>query len=232
MDLETPSSRVNEGTVDVHTKCASIIVNCFLCSGLGEPPKSDLETSNPNLNPLIFYIPGDQVGLLVGRDGKNIQEVQDETNTSIKVPPKRKNADISENVPVAIVGSEENKKKALLLMLQNLKQRIEKRISTSETIVIPNSKLAGLVIGKSGSNRRMVEQMSGAKLRIDNPEAGSLEKERKCVIRGTAEQIEEAKELVKLAMKGVDISKAVEVVSIFQKLVRYFQDRGFRFPEV
>lgn len=179
---------------------------------------------------LVFYIPGDQVGILVGKGGKNVQEVESETNTTIKVPRKRKGAKISENVMVTIIGSEENRKKALFLMLRRLKQRIEDRIATAETMTIPNPKLAGQIIGKKGSNKHIIEQMTGAKIRIENPETGSLEKERKCVIHGTAEQIAEAKEYIKYAMDGVDIATVANMTVLVQKLVGYFESIGFEFP--
>ena len=179
----------------------------------------------------MFYVPGDQVGILIGKDGKNIQEVQSETNTIIKVPRKREDTNISENVSVSIRGNEENQKKALFKILQNLKQKIEKHIAMSETMIIPNSKIAGLVIGKNGTNRKLIEEMTGAKLKIINPEAGSNERERKCVIRGTAEQIEEAKEFVELAMRGEDIATIVVAASLLQKLLKYFEEKGFLFPD-
>ena len=76
--------------------------------------------------------------MMIGKDGKNIRQVESETNTSIKVIERSEQAQLSRNTTVAIIGSEENCKRALYIILENLRRKIFQQLATTETIQIPN----------------------------------------------------------------------------------------------
>ena len=189
---------------------------------------SDSGVSSQGSNQLVFYIPKDRTGLVVGKEGKNVQEVERETNTSINI----KSAS-SGNGKGVIIGSEENCKRALLLILTNLERRISQQLATTETIAIPNREAAGRVIGKKGCNKKAIEALSGAKIKIIEIEgiASLLSDERQCKITGSAKQIEQAKELIEDAMGGVDVAGAAFFAAMFVKLASHFREMGFEFPD-
>ena len=173
--------------------------------------------------------------MVIGKDGKNIRQVESETNTSIKVIERSEQAQLSQNTTVVIIGSEENCKKALYIILENLRRKIFQHLATSETIQIPNH-LVGRVIGKGGSTCNAIEKLSGARVKVENKEDLGLESllddSRTCKITGMAKHIEEAKELIKRAMQGADIVQEATFAAIMVKLIKYFEEMGFEFPDL
>ena len=205
-----------------------------VCSTAGKPEASSEDSSDKSFKGLVFYIPGDQTGMVIGKDGKNITQVESETNTIIKVIERSEQAQLSRNATVAIIGSEENCKRALYIMLQNLRRKIFQHLATTETMTIPNH-LVGRVIGKGGSTCNAVEKLSGARVKVENREDLGLESllddSRICKITGMAEHIEEAKELIKRAMQGADIVQEATFAAIMVKLIKLFKEMGFEFPD-
>ena len=172
--------------------------------------------------------------MVIGREGKNIRQVESETNTIIKVE-KSGYARLTQNGTVDIKGSEENCKRALCIILQNLRRKMVQHLATTETITIPNL-LVGRVIGKGGSTCSAIENISGARVRIESREDQGLESylddSRTCKITGMAEQVEEAKDLIKSAMQGADIVRVAAFAAIMFKLMKHFEEMGFQFPDV
>ena len=172
--------------------------------------------------------------MVIGKEGKNIRQVESETNTSIKVIEPFQQAQLSRNTTVAIIGSEENCKRALYIILANLRRKIFQQLATTETIQIPNH-LVGRVIGKGGSTCNAIEKLSGARVKVENREDHGLESllddSRTCKITGMAKNIEEAKELIKRAMQGANIVQQATFAAIMVKLIKYFEEMGFEFPD-
>ena len=172
--------------------------------------------------------------MVIGKEGKNIRQVESETNTSIKVIERSEQAQLSRNTTVAIIGSEENCKRALYIILENLRRKIFQQLATTETIQIPNH-LVGRVIGKGGSTCNAIEKLSGARVKVENREDLGLESllddSRTCKITGMAEHIEEAKELIKRAMQGADIVQEATFAAIMVKLTKLFEEMGFEFHD-
>ena len=203
------------------------------CSTSDKPEASEEASSEKPFGGLVFYIPGDQTGLVIGREGKNIRQVESETNTSITVD-RSSYARLTQNATVAIIGSEENCKRALCIILQNLKRKMLQHLATTETIKIPNQ-LVGRVIGKGGSTCSAIESLSGARVKIDNREGLGLESflddSRSCKITGMAEQVKDAIDLIESAMQGADIVRAT-FTAIMVKLMKHFEEIGFQFSDV
>ena len=168
---------------------------------------------------LIFCIPNDRAGLVIGREGKNILEVERATNTSIKVDSHP--ASLGDKRYVKIVGSEENCKRAFLMITQKLQRRVSLHTATSETIKVPEN-MVGRIIGKEGVTVQCIKSLSGAH-DIKFPEKPQglealFELERDCVITGSRDEIEEAKKLIKRVLDGEDIVTNARLEALMVKL--------------
>jgi len=208
--------------------------NIFVASAVGQPEASTSAegSSDQSFKGLVFFIPGDRTGMVIGKDGKNIRQVESETNTIIKVD-QPSYARLSQNAQVIIVGSEQNCKKALCIILENLRKKISQQLATTETMTIPGQ-MAGRVIGKGGSTLSAIEKLTGARVNIEKREGleALLDDSRICKITGMAEEIKEAKELIQEAMQGVDIAQRATFVAIMVTLMKKFKEMGFEFPDV
>ena len=178
-------------------------------------------TTESEAKVLMFTIPADRVGLVIGREGRNIQEVERLTNTSIKVM--RDDGRASGNKRVIIYGSEENQKKALVLILNRLKKRVSQHTAKTEIIDIPEA-MVGKVIGKGGQTKSAIKSLSGVvDIKFeDRPQglATFLNPSRKCMITGSEEEIEKAKQLIDLAMQGGDIVMGATLAALIVELGR------------
>ena len=181
--------------------------------------------SEATFSGIVFTIPGDRVGLVIGREGKNLREVESQTNTSIVIK-KNDRYDMSTNGYGRIIGSEKNCEKALSLIVQNLQRRVRMHTSTTKTISIPSA-LCGKVIGVGGATCRAIETLTGAEIKIDK--GGGLEGLlglRECKITGLEEQIDKAEKMIREAMGGADIMKRATLAALIMILTKEF---GFQF---
>ena len=154
-----------------------------------------------------------------------------ETNTKIVV--EKNEHDKSANTNVLILGEkEENRDKALVLIYNNIRRKTALLTATTETIMIP-SQLCGKVIGRKGSTVQAIQKMTGARIDIERKEGveALLDGPRKCTIKGSAEQIEKAKELIAEAQCGEDIAQAAAVAAAMIKFIKEeLKKEGFAFP--
>ena len=183
------------------------------------PSESD-EAGGPKC--LQLTIPADRAGLVIGTGGKNIREVERLTNTSIKVSGSSFLYG-GENRKVMIIGSEENCKKALFLIMKNVQRRVNEHTAGAKTISIPEN-CVGKVIGKGGATISTIKSLSGAHdIKIDDRKTGleaMLQTERQCHIHGSEEAIEKAEELIRLAIAGRDIVGGATFAAIFVELMK------------
>lgn len=170
---------------------------------------------------LSFECPGDVAGFIIGKDGKNLRDVESQTNSKILV--RRNEQDKTANTKVLIVGEKENCEKALNLMAQNVHRKIALHTATTDTVIIPGH-LCGKVIGKGGANVRAIQTLTGARVQIERKEGLDalldLGGPRKCEIKGSPEQIEKAKELIDKAQKGEDIAQAAFLAAFMVKFLQ------------
>ena len=168
----------------------------------------------------VLYIPADCAGLVIGTGGKNIREVEQLTNTSIKLVG---NSGLygAKNRKVFVKGSEENCKQALLMIMKRVKKRIDEHIAGAKTISIPENRV-GKVIGKNGATISAIRAISHAQeVKIEDRTTGlqaMLKSERQCHIHGTEEAIEMAEKLIQLAVRGEDIVAAATLVAVIDQL--------------
>ena len=159
---------------------------------------------------------------MIGTGGKNIREVERLTNTIINVD-RGWGLLGGGNRRVLVVGSEENCKKALLIILKNVKSQVDEHIEGVKTISVPNS-CVGRIIGKGGATIATIKSISGAQdIKFDDRKTGleaMLQTERKCYIHGSEEAMEKAEKLICLAMTDEDIVAGATFAAIFMELLK------------
>lgn len=138
-------------------------------------------------------IPKDSVGVVIGRGGSNIKQIQEETVTKINFGDEK---DESERV-CEIRGSPESVEKACFMIRSIIAN--QPLIITSELFVPQQA--VGRIIGKNGTVIRSISTQSSARINVDRyySEKEASEntlRERRVVIQGTEEQVALAKSLI------------------------------------
>lgn len=202
-----------------HT-CNYNIVCIILYIGAKQPSAPAPVDTEPKAFEL--QIPADRAGLVIGTGGKNIREVERLTNTIIKVD-RGSGLFGGQNRRVVVVGSEENCKKALLIILKHVKRRVDEHTAGVKTISIPEN-CVGRVIGKGGATISTIKSISGAQdIKVDDKKTGFealLQTERTCYIHGSEEAIGKAEKLIRLAMTGENIVAGATFAAIFMELLK------------
>ena len=189
--------------------------------------EADSDTDTELFLGIVFQVPGDCVGILIGREGRTKSEIERETGTSIDIK-KRDQHNLSTNGMGRISGSRENCQKALQLILRIVQKKIRQHVSTSKTISIP-SRLCGKVIGKGGVTCRAIEGLSGAEIKIEKKHGWeAFLGDEDCRITGLSEEIEEAEKLIREAMAGADIAHRATLAVLIKILTEKF---GFQFGD-
>ena len=168
-------------------------------------------------------IPADRAGLVIGAGGKNIREVERLTNTSINVDGGGLGIYGGGNRKVRVLGSEENCKKALLLILKKVEHRVDEHMAGVKTISVPD-RCVGRIIGKGGATISTIKSLSGAHdIKFDDRKTGleaMLQTERQCYIHGSEEAIQKAERLIRLAVDGEDVVAGATFAAIFMELLK------------
>lgn len=166
---------------------------------------------------------------MIGREGKNVKEVEELTHTKIEITGNK--SDHSENGRGKITGSEENCNKALVMLLTVVLAKISRLIDKrTETVLLAGRKECGLVIGQGGKTRKSIEYLSGAKVEIGQDDLERLfDLPSRCTITGTSEQIAKAKELIMKAKQGEDITGPAMMAAMLERLVKVMATHGFSF---
>lgn len=136
----------------------------------------------------IFPITESQVGLIIGRGGEMIRELEMSTGTKLSIPrePPAGALDKSERA-VLISGSQE--------AVQKLKKRLEELLGLGPSIGVASLNLLvrddqiGIVVGRSGDTVRKIESLTGTKIRVPKQ---SEDRFREVEIRGNQRDIERA----------------------------------------
>lgn len=135
-------------------------------------------------------IPCDQVGLVIGRGGETIKEIQRKTSTRIDF----KDAGPQENYRLAIIRgapSEAQLAEILIYQILNSQPRLETMHMT-----VPSSSV-GRIIGRNGDTIREIQQSSKCKVEVERGHPGSeYGAPKKITLRGTSAQIAHAKTMI------------------------------------
>ncbi|CAG9812570.1 unnamed protein product [Phaedon cochleariae] len=135
---------------------------------------------------LEVRVPKDLVRSLIGRNGKNIKDIQDHSNTRINF----RDVDDSEVKICVIRGSTD-----ACHIAENLIQEFinNQPVLESESIWVPFATV-GMIIGRSGERICEIRGLSGAKITVNDDEKGLTAK--RLTIKGTKEQISVARSLI------------------------------------
>jgi len=123
--------------------------------------------TTPSVSQNTMQIPSDKVGLVIGRGGTTIKEIESTTGVKLQLEP---TGEPFRNVYIR--GSEENINKAKEKIKMILEERIKGRgssLNPTKTIPIPCDQV-GLIIGRGGSNIRKISQETGCHLKIESEE--------------------------------------------------------------
>jgi far upstream element-binding protein len=154
-----------------------------------------------------LHIPNDKVGLVIGRGGDTIKNIQAQTGANVQIAPESGQHQTTR--PVTITGTADQ--------LQLAEQEILRVCDTGDnrgigggrsggpglgyggdcfTLNIPNN-MVGLLIGKGGETIRQLQQQSGAHIQVTrDSEVAPGATERTVSISGTPDQIANARRQV------------------------------------
>lgn len=127
-----------------------------------------------------IYVPNSCVGVIIGKGGETIRDMQSRTGAHIKVTPDREAAGAAER-SITLSGPPHAIELANTLVMDLVREGLSRfggqntgapttdafsrYSSVVETLMVPNDKV-GLVIGKGGATIRELQQRSGARIQV------------------------------------------------------------------
>jgi len=156
-------------------------------------------------------IPKDMVGIVIGRQGSNIREIQAKTETRIHF---RDELETEEFRVACIRGLPDDAQLAEILIHQTISQ--QPRVETL-TMYVPG-RAVGRIIGRGGENVKETQRVSRCKVDIDRGALGEG-MEKKIVLKGSSEQIAMAKQIIEDQVKEEDMMRSS--VGGRQKRIKY-----------
>jgi len=144
-------------------------------------------------------IPKDSVGIVIGRQGSNIREIQAKTDTRINFKDELE----SDEFRVACIrGLPDDAQMAEILIHQTISQ--QPRLETL-TMYVPG-RAVGRIIGRGGDSVREIQRVSRCKVDIERGALGEG-MEKKIVLKGVSEHISMAKQLIEDKVKEEDMMR-------------------------
>ncbi|KAJ9065425.1 hypothetical protein DSO57_1019753 [Entomophthora muscae] len=165
----------------------------------------------PGAKDVQLPVPGNRVGLIIGKGGETIRDLIDQSGARINVVPDStipnganverlinisgndESIERAKTLIMAIVSGEINTARGSLAMQSGSvgSQPGQEKI----TIKVPNDKV-GLLIGRGGETIKFMQQQSRARITIEVPDTDPAPAERCITIIGNVESIENAKTLI------------------------------------
>jgi len=145
-------------------------------------------------------IPRDMVGVVIGRQGSNIREIQAKTETRIHF---RDELETEQFRVACIRGLPDDAQLAEILIHQTISQ--QPRVETL-TIYVPG-RAVGRIIGRGGESVKEIQRVSRCKVDIDRGALGEG-MEKKIVLKGASDQISMAKQLIEDKVKEEDMMRS------------------------
>lgn len=157
------------------------------------------------------YVPTSCVGLVIGRNGETIRNLQDKSGADIKVTPDEEAHPGADTRSILISGTKEGIAHAHQLVSEIVMEARSRRphhlnppVGSSmngqpvimEVLAIPNDKV-GLIIGKKGVTIRDLQQKSGAKIQVTKDDNFvQSDGSRPVTIVGIRSHVDDAKALI------------------------------------
>lgn len=134
-------------------------------------------------------IPKESIGIVIGRGGNNIKEIQAISDTKINF----KDEKVTDEYKICVIrGTAEAAQYAESLIHEVI---VSQPLIETHEMFVP-IQACGRIIGKNGENIRAISRNSNAKIIIENNVTSPNSDERKIILKGTAEQIALARVLV------------------------------------
>ncbi|KAJ8903857.1 hypothetical protein NDN08_000390 [Rhodosorus marinus] len=171
----------------------------------------------------IVSVPNTVVGIVIGKQGETIKDLQHRSNAHVKVTPDKDAPKGSTERTITITGTEEAVRLAHNLLNDIVNEALARSGKTyqqvspgsssqrgsnyptssiTETLHVPNDKV-GLVIGKGGQTIRELQQRSKARIVVAKEgEANSERNTRPVTVTGPKAFVEEAKALINEKISG------------------------------
>lgn len=169
-------------------------------------------------NTHTIEVPNNKVGVLIGKNGETIRNLQNSSGAKIQITKDGEVASDALTRPVELVGTQESIDKAEQLIKSVIAEAeaggspalIAKGFGPGQSgseqfeMSVPDNKV-GLIIGKGGETIKNMQTRSGARIQLipQHPPEGTTLTERTVRVTGNKKQIEAAKELIKQAMNQV-----------------------------
>jgi len=153
---------------------------------------------------LDVRIPKESVGIVIGRQGSNIREIQSKTETRINF---KDEMETDTHRVACIRGLPDDAQMAEILIHQTIAN--QPRLETLELLV--PIRAVGRIIGRNGDTIRSLQMNAGCKIEVERGGEEDPDGKKKITIKGTSHQIELAKAMV--------IEKVAEEEELRQKLL-------------
>eukprot|EP00057_Strongylocentrotus_purpuratus_P031816 XP_785759.1 PREDICTED: tudor and KH domain-containing protein [Strongylocentrotus purpuratus] len=140
---------------------------------------------------LEMSIPHNKVGPLIGREGINIKRIQSESGANVRFSDETKREDKSDRL-LRIQGNRDSIFLAERLILDFLSEQPE---IITKTLMLPQQAV-GRIIGRQGTNIRMIQNTSMARVKIDRDIVDGDDTKRLCTIRGSIQQVDTAENMI------------------------------------
>lgn len=180
------------------------------------PYNSPLHQQNDNPHPTpdlwkTVYVPTSCVGLVIGRNGETIRNLQDRSSAEIKVTPDEEATPGADTRSILISGTEDAIATAHQLVSEIVMDARSRRPPhgghhvghslngqplVSEVLSVPNEKV-GLIIGKKGAAIRDLQIKSGAKIQVTKDDTSvQSDGTRPVTITGMRSNVDDAKAMI------------------------------------
>lgn len=178
-----------------------------------EPPPNGASKSAPRKDEatLIIEVPSRTVGLIIGKRGESIKDLQDRSHCHVNIMPEE--ATVNGMRPVHLLGTPHQAAvaNAMIMEIVNtdskklpdqgagardgvnsmaLGARTNNNEKITDGIVVP-SEAVGMIIGKGGETIRDMQDATGCKINVSQPSGRDIEREIELI--GSRSAIQEAK---------------------------------------
>ena len=178
-----------------------------------EPPSNGGSKSAPRKEEatLIIQVPSKTVGLIIGKRGESIKDLQDRSHCHVNIMPEE--ATVNGLRPVHLLGTPQQAAVAHAMIMDIVNTDSKKlpdhgagardgvnsmalgaRTSSNEKItdgIIVPSEAVGMIIGKGGETIRDMQDATGCKINVSQPSGRDVEREIELI--GSRSAIQEAK---------------------------------------
>jgi far upstream element-binding protein len=172
---------------------------------IADNSKAPSKAAAPSQEASQIMVPDRTVGLIIGRGGETIRDLQERSGCHINIVGEQKS--VNGLRPVNLIGSPQAAALAKELILEIVASDekgaapVVSNEKINDSIRVP-SDAVGLVIGKGGETIKEIQASTGCKVNVSQPE-GPNAVDREIGLVGTRDSIERAKQAIEERISGV-----------------------------